>query len=217
MGKSSIKQRGRAGAPAAEATVFLIEDDDAQCQLISVLLESMGFRVCAYQSAEAFLERYDPWQPGCLVSDVVMPGLNGLNMQLQMRERGIDIPVIFVTAHGDVPMVREALKNGAVDFLEKPLSAVELLESVQRALACDDARRRQQREAMTITAQFDCLTEREREILELLVAGQSNKAVAAGLGISPRTVETHRNNIFKKLRVRSLPELLGKLLSASAS
>lgn len=199
-----------------EPIVYVVEDDELQREFITHLLESVHYTVRAYVSGLAFLAGYEPAKPGCLISDVLMPDVTGLELQEVLLERRIQIPIIFVTAHADVAMTKTALKKGALDVLEKPISTVELVEAVQQGIARDLRFRQHQLRAETTQARLACLTSRERQVLDLLVAGNTNKEVAEKLSLSLRTVETHRNNTFKKLHVNSFSELLRTLLSAPA-
>jgi two-component system, LuxR family, response regulator FixJ len=190
------------------ATVFVIDDDDAVRNSLRLLLKSVGLPVQICASAQQFLPSYDPRQPGCLVLDVRMPGMSGLELQQQLNMRGAIIPVVFITGHGDIPMAVEAMQHGAFDFLQKPFRDQDLIERVQRALERDAANRAQLKETDSIRAHLQALTPRERQVLELMTAGKSNKVMAHELGASQRTVEVHRARVMEKMAARSLAQLV---------
>jgi two-component system, LuxR family, response regulator FixJ len=192
----------------ATPTVFVVDDDAAARSSLRMLLKSMGFATLAYDSAAAFLKAYDAGQPGCLVLDVRMPGMSGLELQQRLTLEGKSIPVIFITGHGDIPMAVEAMQQGAIDFLQKPYKGNELLQRVQRALARDQENRAQVRRLDEARECLISLTPREREVLDLVVDGTPNKVMAYHLGISQRTVEIHRARVMEKMRVRSLAQLV---------
>jgi two-component system, LuxR family, response regulator FixJ len=193
-------------------TVFVVDDDEAVCDSLELLLTSVGRRVETFLSARAFLDAYDPARPGCLVLDVRMPGISGLELQERLTALDADLPVLFVTAHGDVPMAVRALQAGAVDFLQKPYREQELLERIDAALAVDRRRRdRRARDARRDRC-LDRLTPREREVLDHVVAGDANKVTAGALGISERTVEIHRGRMMRKMEAGSVAELVRLLL-----
>jgi FixJ family two-component response regulator len=189
-------------------TVFVVDDDAAARSSLHMLLKSMGFVTRAYDSAAAFLEAYDECRPGCLVLDVRMPGMSGLELQQRLTLEGKSIPVIFITGHGDIPMAVEAMQQGAVDFLQKPYKDDELLLRVQRALAHDQQNRAQLQRLDEARECLFSLTPREREVLDLVVGGTPNKVMAYRLGISQRTIEIHRARVMEKMRVRSLAQLV---------
>lgn len=201
------------GPPSSKQTVYLVDDDKEMRDYLAQLLEAAALRVQTFASAENFLNNYKPHQPGCLVSDIIMPEMSGLELQDILTERDIQLPVVFVSGHGDVTMTRTALKKGAVDFLEKPVSPTELIRSVRAALARDRGLRARRQELDVVQARLALLTPREREILDRLIAGHSNKQLAKDLGISVRTVETHRNRVLKKMRVNTFPALMRTLLT----
>jgi RNA polymerase sigma factor (sigma-70 family) len=199
-------------APAAGERVYVVDDDDAMRDSLVWLLESHGLAVEAYPSAEAFLEAVrEP--SGCLVLDVRMPGMSGLELHDRLVARGGRLPVIFVTGHGDVPMAVSALKKGAVDFIEKPFAEKDMLRLVEQCLASEQARRAREREQSELRARLASLTQREREVMELVVAGKLNKQIADELGISVKTVEVHRARVMAKLAVGSVAELVGAVLA----
>lgn len=190
------------------ATVFLVDDDAAVRDALRTLLMTEGFAVETYDSAEDFLARYRAAdQPGCLVLDVRMPGLSGLELQKLLVERAINLPIIFLTGHGDIPMSVRALKAGAVDFLEKPADPSLLLARVREAIALDQRRRAAEANTAALRSRCARLTPREREVLVQVAAGKTSKEIARLLGISPRTVEVHRARIMEKLEAHSVLDL----------
>ncbi|MBK8183779.1 MAG: response regulator transcription factor [Candidatus Competibacteraceae bacterium] len=197
------------------STVFLIDDDQAVRDAIGLLLQTNGLTVKTFASATDFLKAGVATRPGCLVLDVRMPGLSGLDLQKQLQLEGHGIPIIFMTGHGDVPMAIRAMKAGAFDFIEKPFQGQILLAQVQKALAFDDQERRRQAQRDEATARLGLLSPREREVLERVAEGQYNKVVAAELGISLSTVEIHRKRVMEKLQAQSLSDLL-RLLALSS-
>jgi two-component system response regulator DctR len=189
-------------------TVFFVDDDAAVRDSITELVESVGLESEDYASASAFLDAFDPQRPGCLVLDVRMPEMSGLELQRRLNALGVNMPVIVLTGHADVPMAVEAMKAGAVDFLQKPYRDQALLDSINAALSMDSATRRSSIEADSLDQRRATLTEREREVLDLLLAGRISKEIARVLAISPRTVEAHRRNLLQKFGVGSAKELL---------
>src|ERR1700758_5343517 len=199
---------GRKRAPMPNETVFVVDDDAAVRQGLRFMLRAAGYSVEAFPSARAFLEGYDPRQGGCLLLDVQMPQMTGLELQQQLNIRGWRIPVIFITGHGSVSLAIAAMKAGAFDFIEKPLREDALLESIERALHWNDKAYEERLERATVQVRADLLSPREREVFELVVAGEPNKLIARRLGISFPTVELHRAHIFEKLQARSLSDLI---------
>jgi len=193
---------------AEEPLVHVVDDDASVRESLTMLLESAGFSVRAYDSAPAFLVAASDRRAGCVLTDVQMPGLDGLELQRHLAERGIRLPVIVMTGHGDVPIAVEALKAGATDFLEKPFDDEHLLTAVASAIATSQRAHDEAAAVAGITARLATLTPREREVLEGLVAGHPNKTIAYDLGSSPRTVEVHRARVMEKMGARSLPELV---------
>ncbi len=191
-----------------EATVFIVDDDEAVRKGLGQLMEAVNHKVKMFDSAQMFLDSYDQSQAGCLLLDVRMPGMSGLQLQDKLAERGINIPIIFITGHGDLPMAVEAVKKGAVDFLEKPVGDQALLDKIQEALAKDIELRQKHAEQEAINEKWALLTPREREVLELVKAGKLNKIIAQDLGLSRKTVEVHRSHIMEKMKVESAAELL---------
>jgi FixJ family two-component response regulator len=191
-----------------EPTVFIVDDDASVRDAMEYLLRSVGLEAKKFASATEFLEYYDPSTPGCLVLDVRMPGMSGLELQEALAARGALLPIIFVTAHGDVPMAVEAVKAGAVDFLLKPFRDQDLLDKVQQAVQ-EDARARAQLESRSeIAERVASLTPREREVMDMVVDGRANKVIASDLGISQRTVEIHRARVMDKMQATSVARLV---------
>ncbi|HTO82646.1 MAG TPA: response regulator FixJ [Methylomirabilota bacterium] len=195
--------------PPNEKAVYVVDDDEAVRDSLTMLLESAGFSVEAFASALDALSRCREREPACVLTDVRMPGMDGLQFQHKLAEGGIDVPVIVMTGHGDVPLAVRAMKAGAADFIEKPFADDTILSSLQTAIAAG-------RQAVDpeLTANLESLTPREREVLDLLVAGHPNKVIAYRLDISPRTVEIHRARVMDKMRARSLPELVRMAIQA---
>jgi len=188
--------------------VYIVDDDAAVRESLSALLSSVDLRAQVYGSAEEFLAVADEVKRGCLLIDVRMPGMSGLELQRTLRERGFDLPVVVVTGHGDVPMAVRAMKAGAVDFIEKPFNEQELLERIQGCLKAD-AELQQVRQARDdAVGRIGQLTQREVEVMELLVAGKPSKLIASALGISEKTVDVHRFNVMRKTSTRSVAELV---------
>lgn len=188
--------------------VHVVDDDETVRDSLRFLLESLRVPVRTHASAREFLSTYDPGQSGCLVLDVRMPEISGLQLQEELAQRRIRIPIVMITGHGDVPMAVRAMKAGAFDFLPKPFNGQDLLECVQRALAADTDYRREDAQRRAATEHMELLTSREREVLDQLLAGRSNKLVARQLTISVKTVEVHRRKIMEKMAVRSVAELV---------
>ncbi|TLZ47189.1 MAG: response regulator transcription factor [Gammaproteobacteria bacterium] len=191
-------------------TVFLIDDDAGVRDSLALLLSLKGVRTLPFANAESFIETYRPEWPGCVLTDLRMPGMTGLELQAALRGRGIAVPVVVLTAHGDVATARAALKNGAFDFLEKPIDDAVLLEVLENALRADRERRAVAASRSASDERLERLTAREREILALIGAGHQNREIASELGISPRTVEVHKARIMEKLECRTLAELIRK-------
>jgi len=191
-----------------EPTVYVVDDDPDMRDSLHWLMKTVGLSVEVYPSASAFLDGFAPGGPGCLVFDVRMPGTSGLDLYEELVARGDGMPVIFITAFADVPMAVRALKSGAVEFVEKPFNRQMLLDRVQRAIKDDAERRRQIADRAALEGRFARLSDKEREVLELVKEGLPNKAISASLGITPRAVEMRRASLMNKLGVRSLAELL---------
>ena len=191
-----------------EPTVFLVDDEASVLKALSRLLRSAGLNVETFRSPQEFLQRHDPHAPGCLVLDVAMPGLNGLDLQRALAAKGTELPIIFLTGRGDIPMSVAAMKQGAVDFLTKPTNDEDLLAAIRAGIKKDRANRHAKAERSRIQQQLATLTPREREVLRYIIAGRPNKQVASDLGIVEKTVKVHRARILKKMKVRSLAELV---------
>jgi len=189
-------------------TVFVVDDYAPVRSAVSRLLRAAGFAVAAFASPEEFLAQYDPHTPGCLVLDLDMPAVNGLELQRILARKGSVLPIIFLTGHGDVPKSVQAMKRGAIDFLTKPVNDEKLLAAVRAAIEKDRALRREQTELSEIRARLATLTPREREVLEHVVTGKLNKQIAADLGTVQQTVKVHRARVMQKMRVQSVAELV---------
>ncbi|MCL4682001.1 MAG: response regulator [Rhodocyclaceae bacterium] len=200
-----------------QGKVCIVEDDPVVRQSLAMLLESLGMQVASHASGREFLDDPRCGECDCLILDVRMPGLGGLEVQARMAERGLPVPIVFITGHGDVPMAVEAMRGGAVDFLQKPFSNRVLLERVSQAIARKHDRACLAGRQQAAEARLAALSPREREVLELLVEGRMNKAIAAELGISAKTVEDHRASIMRKMQVRSVAALVQAVMDARPS
>ena len=196
-----------------ETTVFVVDDDEIVCESLKWLIGSIDVPVEAYTSPTEFLERYDGSRTGCLVLDVRMPEMSGLELLKKLHEHDHYLPTIMMTAHGDVPMAVRAMKAGALDFVQKPFNEQELLESVQKALSLDEKTREARVLAVEVRERLETLSPREREVLDLVVEGISNKEIAKQLDISYRTVEVHRAKVMDKMGAHSLPELVRSVMA----
>jgi FixJ family two-component response regulator len=192
--------------------VFIVDDDEAVRGSLRLLLKSVGLVPAPLASAREFLHKYDPAQPGCLVLDVRMPEMSGLELQEQLNRLGAVIPVIFITGHGDVPMAVEAMQAGAFDFLPKPFRDQDLIDRIQRALEKDRANRTVLEERAMIRQRLESLTPREREVLDMVASGKANKVMASDLGVSQRTVEIHRARVMEKMGASSLAQLVRMIM-----
>src|ERR1700732_552730 len=193
---------------AAVPTVFIVDDDRGMRQSIQDLVESVGLRAESFATGEEFLRRKRTNDPSCLVLDVRLPQMSGLDFQRQLAETGVQIPIIFVTAHGDVPMSVGALKSGAVEFLTKPFRDQDLLDAIQQALQRDRAAREQQSEIHELEQRYHELTAREREVMTLVVSGMLNKQIASEIGASEATVKIHRGHVMQKMQAGSIVDLV---------
>jgi two-component system response regulator FixJ len=200
----------------SEGAVHVIDDDDAMRESLAFLLKAAKVDVLAYDSADAFLTKLQDVKGGCIVTDVRMPGMSGLDLLKRLRELKNDIPIIVITGHGDVPLAVEAMKCGASDFLEKPFDDDVLLAAVRRALSKDAASQEDHALRAAVAQRLESLSARERQVLEGLIAGHPNKTIAYDLGISPRTVEIYRANVMTKMEAGSLSELVRMALTAGA-
>jgi len=200
---------------ASEPTVFVVDDDDAVRESLRWLIESVGLRVETYGSAREFLAAYDPVRPGCLVLDVRMPGMSGLDLQDRLALLQNAPPTIIITGHGDVPMAVRAMKAGALDFVQKPFNDQVLVDCIQRALERDDRDRRDRMRRASVATLLARLTPREREVMDRMMAGMPSRAIAADLGIRPRTVESHRASVMEKMHAESISELVRLVLSVA--
>jgi two-component system, LuxR family, response regulator FixJ len=200
--------------PSDKAIVHVIDDDEAVRQSLAFLLSTAGIDVQTYDCAAAFLDVAPQLNAGCIITDVRMPGLSGIDLLRRLRELRLAVPVIVITGHGDVPLAVEAMKIGAIDFLEKPFDDEVLLASVRSALNALDRDRKRQAERSDIAGRLSGLSNRERDVLEGLVAGHANKQIAYDLGISPRTIEIYRANLMTKMQAASLSDLVRMALIA---
>lgn len=188
--------------------VYIVDDDEGIREGLSLLLETTGQAVKLYSSAIDFLENYDSEARGCLILDIRMPRMTGLDLQQKLKALGTTLPIIFITGHGDIPMAVEAMRQGALDFIRKPFREMDLLDRINQALAIDAGRDQHERERSAVIEKLALLSEREQQIFERVAKGEMNKAIAHDLSISERTVEVHRSQVMKKLEVRTLAELV---------
>jgi FixJ family two-component response regulator len=205
--------------PPPDPVVFVIDDDASVRDSLKNLLETVGLHAELFDSAQTFMKFRRPDAPSCLILDVRLPGLSGLEFQNELVKSGVSLPIIFITGHGDIPMSVRAMKLGAVEFLTKPFRDQDLLEAVRVALDKDSARRKDEKTLTGLRAHFESLTAREKEVIRFVAAGLSNKQIAAKMGISNATAKVHRANIMRKMQAGSLAELvrMADLLGAGAS
>ncbi len=202
-----------AETPLSKSTVFVVDDDQAMRNSLKWLIESVGVQVESFSSADDFLAQYQPGRSGCLVLDVRMPGMSGLELQEHLAERSIHIPVVIITGHGDVPMAVRAMKAGAIDFIEKPFNDEVLLDAIRRAIAYEEQQRSFHNEHLQIKQRLANLTPREHEVMEMVTDGKSNKEIANILGVSAKTIEAHRARVMEKMQAGSLAELVRMALA----
>jgi len=189
-------------------TVFIVDDDEGIREGLSLLLETVGQACELYASAVDFLDSYDEQRSGCLVLDIRMPRMTGLDLQEHLLQRGSTLPIIFITGHGDIPMAVEAMRRGALDFIRKPFREQDLLDRINEALEADAGKRRQLHDRQQLSERIASLSDREHEVFDCVAEGKMNKVIALDLGISERTVEVHRSNVMKKLGARTLAQLV---------
>ncbi|WP_457667221.1 response regulator transcription factor [Thiolapillus sp.] len=199
------------------STIFIVDDDTQVRQALALLMESVGLQVQAFPSADAYLEQFDPEAPGCLILDVRMPGMSGLELQARLAAEVMHPPVIVITGHGDVPMAVRAVQAGAVDFIEKPFNDQALLDSVHRALDIDARQRGRASKLAEVKARLASLTPREEQVMKMVVAGKRNKVIALDLSVSQSTVEAHRAKVMEKMQAQSLSDLMRMVLSVENS
>lgn len=202
----------RANSNNARPTIFIVDDDAAVRDALKLLLRSVGQAVETFGSAQEFLDAYSEDRPGCLVLDIRMPGMSGLELQQKLNEKHSILPIIFITGHGDVPMAVEAMQAGAVDFIQKPFRDQDLIDRINQALEKDAANRSALGERNDIRRRLETLTPREREVLDLVVHGKANKVIAGDLKLSQRTVEIHRARVMEKMQASSLAHLVRMVL-----
>ena len=196
------------------ATVCIVDDDEAVRGSLKLLLKSLGVPALVYGSAQEFLADFDPQRSGCLVLDIRMPGMSGLELQHELNTRGALVPIIFITGHGDIPMAVEAMQHGAMDFLQKPFRDQELVDRINKALEKDRAGRELLGNRERLRALIGSLSPREREVMNLIVAGKANKVIAGDLQLSQRTVEIHRAHVMEKMGANSLAHLVRMAIDA---
>jgi two-component system response regulator FixJ len=189
-------------------TVYIVDDDDGMRRALSVLMTTVGFEPTAFARPDEFLAKFDPNRPACLVLDVRMPGMSGLEVQQHLNRSGAMLPVILITGHGDIPMAVQAMKDGAFDFLQKPFRDQDLLDRINAALKLDAENRANVERHADLKQRYESLTPREREVMSLVVDGKANKVIAIDLGLSERTVEIHRANVMDKMGARSVAHLV---------
>lgn len=197
-----------------DATVFVVDDDDAVRESLVFLMKSIGLKAESFPSAQAFLDQYNAARAGCLVLDIRMPGMSGLELQDKLIQMGSILPIIFITGHGDVPMAVKAIKAGAADFVQKPFRDQELIDRIREVLEEDSHTRAEKLQRNEILRRMETLTEREREVMGQVVDGKANKVVAIDLNVSQRTVEIHRANVMEKMKARSLAQLVRLVMKA---
>lgn len=195
-------------------TVFIVDDDPSIRLAMQALMDSVNLAHEIFASADEYLDKVTDQRPGCLVLDIRMPGLGGLELQEELIRRGNTVPIIFITGHGDVPMAVEAMQKGAVDFIQKPFRDQDLLDRIREAINTDKERREEQQKHAEVAERLARLTNREREVFDLVVTGKPNKVIAYELGVSQRTVEIHRARVMEKMQARSLADLVKMHMNA---
>ena len=200
-----------------DRTVFIVDDDPTVLDATKMLVESMGFKATIFASAVEFLDNFQPEWRGCLILDVRMPSMSGIDLQSELTRRECHLPIIFITGHGDVPLAVRAMQAGAIDFLEKPYNDQRLLDGINKAFEVENANYAQKKEISEIRTMLEELTPREKEVMHRVVSGQANKVIAAELSLSERTVEIHRSRVMNKMACRSVAELVTKVNRASSS
>ncbi|MFQ3198789.1 MAG: two-component system response regulator FixJ [Paraglaciecola sp.] len=211
------RRKKKANIPLCDQIVHIIDDDEAVQDSLSMLLDSVGIANSIYANAQVFLDTYDiaslKTLCGCIVMDIRMPGISGMECQQKLNTIHCPLPIIFITGHGDVPMAVEAMKNGALEFLQKPFREQELLDCIQHALELNRTTQRQAFYALEIQTRLQSLTKREQEVMQRVIAGQANKIIASDLTLSQRTIEIHRANVMDKMQAHSLAELVTMVLT----
>jgi two-component system response regulator FixJ len=192
-------------------SVYIVDDDAAVRDALSILVKSVNLYAKEYSSADQFLAEYDPQRPGCLITDVYMPGIDGVALQKRLTDMGSQIPMLIMSGHGDIPLAVNMIRNGALNFIEKPFSNHQMLEYIQQALKLDNERRSTANKIDQSQKYYATLTPREKEVLEYLISGVSNKVIAARMSISPRTIETHRANVLRKMNSESVVSLVQQI------
>ena len=200
---------------SSEPTVFVVDDDQAMRNSLKWLIESVAMRVETYASAKEFINNHYPGRSGCLLLDVRMPGMSGLELQQYLNQQRIQIPIIIITGHADVPMAVRAMKAGAIDFIQKPFNDESLLDSIRNAVTLDEKIRNLQSHRAEIAQRLEQLTPRELEVMVMVTDGKSNKEIASALGVSPKTVEAHRARVMEKMQASSLAELVRMAITAN--
>jgi FixJ family two-component response regulator len=211
----SMHQEATEVSSSADPTVYVVDDDPAMRSSLRWLIESVGLSVRTCSSAQEFLRTYQPSDPGCLVLDVRMPGMSGLDLQAELTARNIHIPILIITGYAEVPLAVRAMKAGAFDFIEKPFSDQTLLDRIRAAVAQDETARRRRTARAEVESRLRLLTARERDVLDRVVTGKSNKVIAAELQLSTKTVEVHRAHVMEKLKADSLADLIRVALLAT--
>lgn len=195
-----------------ETTIYVVDDDAGVRKSLDMLMRAIGHNAETYASADEFLNGYSAEGPGCLILDLRMPGMSGLELQEELSRRGSSLPIIFITAHGDVPTAVDAVKGGAIDFIQKPFRDQDLIEKIEQALEENAINRSRLAERDDVESRIASLTPRERQVMEIVVDGKTNKAIAAELGLSERTIEIHRARVMRKMDAESLPNLVKMVL-----